>query len=890
MPVDLPAERLHLLALCAILRSFDHERLLSLAGAHADDIAALLTSDLVAPLDPAAPAQVRLAPAVQAELLAHLRATPAAALPPFDEVELHARALDFALQRMSQPADPGQRAELETDCLHHLDALRLLLTERRAWTTLAAHVAAMRAAAPRQPNLLRWLAFYEGYLAIQTQRYAEGEAGLTDLLDQPDLDDALRVQIFNALGHSHWYQTRYDRALDCYQQSYTLACATANLLYQGNTLLNMGNIYNELNNYERALELGKQSLAIFRALGAPAREAYALYAVGLNAMYLGRWHEAQDHFDAAIQRYETLGIAAGLAYLYWSQGFLHHMLGDEARSETAYHHALSIAQSPDCGDPAVVLDTYAQLGLLYETQGRWDAALAAYAHELTLADQLQRDHWRYLNHYRRGAILLRQGQSVAAHDAFAAAIAGIEGLRGSTDDEAIKIGLLGTAQQVYEAMVLLCLDAGRWSDAFDYVERARSRAFLDLLARKDPELYATLDQPVATLADVQATLPPGTLLIEYFTTGVVPRGEHLINQLPPENRRLRDYLTLPAQVVIFAVTRDRCEVYRPALDPNTLQPAPDDPGPGRRLLRERLLNHLYDRLIGPVLHLLPNCDQLYLVPHGPLHYVPFMALRAAGGDYLLAAAGPAIALAPSATILLRNCLSRPPERAATFLALGYNDRDGAGLRYAEAEARHIARLMGGAAWTGPDPKRQRLAEVGPQVRWLHIAGHAVYHPRDPLASELCLGDGETLSARAIIGGLDLRADLVTLSACTSGLSHVVPGDELLGLQRALLYAGAPTVVCTLWEAADLVALLVMERFYLGLQQGRRAAEALRDAQVAVRGMTGRDLAAAIARWQDEDPDFANALDLPEIAPDEYDQAIYADPQCWATFMLIGRPW
>ena len=79
------------------------------------------------------------------------------------------------------------------------------------------------------------------------------------------------------------------------------------------------------------------------------------------------------------------------------------------------------------------------------------------------------------------------------------------------------------------------------------------------------------------------------------------------------------------------------------------------------------------------------------------------------------------------------------------------------------------------------------------MRWLHIAGHARFDPHDPLGSYLLLGDGDKLSARAIIHDLDLAVDLVTLSSCTSGVTHVVPGDELRGLQRALLYAGAPTV-------------------------------------------------------------------------------------------------
>src|SRR5205085_2399619 len=142
---------------------------------------------------------------------------------------------------------------------------------------------------------------------------------------------------------------------------------------------------------------------------------------------------------------------------------------------------------------------------------------------------------------------------------------------------------------------------------------------------------------------------------------------------------------------------------------------------------------------------------------------------------------------------------RPDSHAAPLLALGYNDEGEAGLRYAEDEAGHVARLAGGQAWAGPDAKSQRLIAAGKHARWLHIAGHAVYDPHDPLGSYIQLGRDDPLSARAILRELVLNADLVTLSACMSGLSQVMSGDELMGLQRAFLYAGASAVVCTLWE-------------------------------------------------------------------------------------------
>jgi CHAT domain-containing protein/tetratricopeptide (TPR) repeat protein len=883
-----------LLSICALLRWFDHDLLSDLAVRVRDEIEALLASDLVETASEY-PGTYRLRDDIRAEALARLRAENSS-----DELTWHMRFFDYFLRQMEEFGGNNRHAIAEDSVLYHLAELFLLIAARQEWSTFAEYITTIRANGPYRDRLERWFAFYDGFAALRTQNHNRSLAILTALHKQSNLENKLRVQVMNALGLLLWFQSHYDQALELYQQTYTLAQEIGDRFYQGVALANMSTIYYELGDYEQAWDLGMQNLQIFRALGDKYREAFTLYNMGKYAMTQGRWNIAQYHFHEAITLYEGLGAQARLAYLYWGQGFLAHMLGDESQSETSYRLADAIGQTPEYNQPELVLDIHFQLGFLYQTQGRWPEALSRYYRALELAHQLRNEYSATFIHFRRGNVFERQGRLEEAYDAYRAAIDGIEAMRGDIKAEEIKIGLLGTTQQVYESMILLLLKLDRQAEAFEYVERARSRAFLDLLTDKpalsgvegSPELFEAIDQPVATLAEVQQRLPAGALLAEYFTIGVLARGESLINMLPPENTRLREHLTLPPQVLIFAVTRERLEIFRPEIDPNSLRPQSGDPGPGKRMLRDRLLARLHAQLIAPLAELLAARRLLYLIPHGPLHYVPFTALRSAEGAYLLAADGPAIALAPSATILLRNCLGRGQalDRHSTpLLALGYNDEEENPLRYAEPEARHVAAMLGGQAWTGPAGKSARLFGEARAARWLHIAGHAYYDPHDPLGSALKLGSEDMLSARQIIEQLELSAELVTLSACLSGVTQVVPGDEMLGLQRAFLYAGAPAVVCTLWETADLVALLVMDHFYADLRHGVAPAVALRDAQIAVRDMTGRKLLATIARWRYEDAEFAAAIaELPAIPPDALDTRIYADPAHWAAFMLIGR--
>jgi CHAT domain-containing protein len=122
----------------------------------------------------------------------------------------------------------------------------------------------------------------------------------------------------------------------------------------------------------------------------------------------------------------------------------------------------------------------------------------------------------------------------------------------------------------------------------------------------------------------------------------------------------------------------------------------------------------------------------------------------------------------------------------------------------------------------------------------------------------------------------------------SGFSRVVSGDELLGLPRAFLYAGTPRVVCTLAKTRDTVAVLVMEQLYTRLNDGMTPALALRDALVAVRSMTWRQVVEALRRLNYAPPRELS-LALEDSRMMQSDTRPFAQPEYWAPFVLIGRP-
>jgi tetratricopeptide (TPR) repeat protein len=215
--------------------------------------------------------------------------------------------------------------------------------------------------------------------------------------------------------------------------------------------------------------------------------------------------------------------------------------------------------------------------------------------------------------------------------------------------------------------------------------------------------------------------------------------------------------------------------------------------------------------------------RLVVVPHRALHYVPFHALYD-GETYVVERRE--VSYAPSAGVL-RRCLERPPSAFERALLVGVADEQTPRVR---DEIRALAPLFNDSdVLLDADATLGRLREGAPRADVLHLACHGQFRPDSPLFSSLRLGDGWLTVRDAYT--LDVGAGLVTLSACETGVSAVAPGDELIGLVRGFFYAGAPTLVLSLWTVDDEAASELMTDFYTSLRAGSRPAAALRAAQL-----------------------------------------------------------
>ena len=397
-----------------------------------------------------------------------------------------------------------------------------------------------------------------------------------------------------------------------------------------------------------------------------------------------------------------------------------------------------------------------------------------------------------------GALYQRNRDWATAKQYYDLAITMIEQVRSGVSSESARMGFFATVINIYDNAILSQLQAKNVKDCFDYMEHARARAFLDKLAGGDAIFTDQLESTISSLTEVQGKLQEDTILLDYYTTGLLKLRNGAITEQQAGN-----YVLYPTpKTLLFVVTWHDIMVYDLGISPNTLAPSHLDQLIEEHFLPARLRRTLYDLLIAPAAGWLKGKKRLYIIPHGPLHYIPFHALVAPDGDTLLRNSGPEIVYAPSATILFRKAPPREQRPTKTCLAIGYNGEAGMQLRFAEEEAAYIAHMAGGAALVGPSAKKTALYQQAPDYQALHFSCHGEFEPDAPLESVLHIGPDETLTGHEIIDHLRLNCDLVTLSACESGLSKVQRGDELYGLLRAFLYAGAPAIIATLWRVDE----------------------------------------------------------------------------------------
>jgi len=316
---------------------------------------------------------------------------------------------------------------------------------------------------------------------------------------------------------------------------------------------------------------------------------------------------------------------------------------------------------------------------------------------------------------------------------------------------------------------------------------------------------------VATLKEIRSAIVEDTLLLEYYIAddtvyaAIVGCDKFQLLPLGPAAKIHKECLLLDFQLSKFRLQNRYLQTFSKLV----------------RAATESHLQALYRALILPVRHLL-KCQHLVIVPHGFLHRLPFHALFD-GGRYLIDDFS--ISYAPSASVYYLCSRTRTSAGAVKSTVIGVPDPRTPYI--AEEVAAVAAHLPKARVLMGSEATVDQLRKATAESRFVHIATHGEFRTDNPMFSSIRLAD----SFLSVYDFYDfhLRAELVTLSGCGTGLSVVTSGDELLGLVRGLLYSGTRAVLLTLWDVNDQSTADFMKRFYAKLAVTQDKSDALRQA-------------------------------------------------------------
>jgi len=425
------------------------------------------------------------------------------------------------------------------------------------------------------------------------------------------------------------------------------------------------------------------------------------------------------------------------------------------------------------------------------------AARASFDRTARFARGRREAEFAWQGDFMEGQVLEAEKSPTAAAKAYARSIAEVEKLREGARATPWRAAILDDRIAPYRSLSRLYAESGDAERGYRIARAAKARSFTDRLERPAWETAAVPSERLRRF------LAPGEAIADFFY----------------DDAGLGLYLVRRDRVAFRRIARREAPLDA-LVDAVRFPGRPADAGAAVDEGWSRAAARLGERIFTPLAADLDGIDHLLVVPNGPLHGVPFAAIGAPGGRAIDRFT---LTVLPAAEALLARG-RRPPSTLSRTLALGDPAAPGAPrLPGAAEEARAVAARAGDAGdlLLGADARESAVKRRGGAYGVLHVAAHARIDPIQPARSALLLAPGDGDDGRLEAGeiaAIPISASLVVLSGCGAavegGLAHGrTPGDELDGLARAFLTAGAGTVIASLWEADDRASRTIVPRLF-----------------------------------------------------------------------------
>jgi CHAT domain-containing protein/Tfp pilus assembly protein PilF len=631
-------------------------------------------------------------------------------------------------------------------------------------------------------------------------------------------------------------------------------------------LTQIGFVHLKMGDYNTALEKFNEAIKITKEQNDQWGLAGAYNNLAITLQNVGMSEKALEYYKNALAIYEEQKDTSSVLISLNNIGTVYFDLKDYLTAEEYHKRGLKLSQELQVRDKGVsyLLNLANDQNLL----GKTDEALKNYKSGFEIARALNNPDltWRFIAGLAENYETKKEYDKVVELNDTALKI--LEDLRSTLPGEDFKTTFMARERYVFEDIIDLLetlyeKDKTKEYDtlAFSYAERSKSRVLLDLLTKSNARIYKENDrrsealkypEPVS-LKEVQALCPDKNTIILEYSVGdsssclwVITQSDHKLYRLPD-----RKILQEQIETIRFALQEPKEKISE---------------------FYTQAANFLYEKLIKPAEPYLSKKSRLIIIPDGVLNYLPFEVLltenkgssqRASYSDLPFLVKKYPISYVQSASVL-KNLLSMKSESEngrvvdKKLIAFGdpvyENENDSAvvpgkeyqRLKYSGEEVKNIASFFkeGNAEiFLRKDATEENVKREGElkKFNYIHFATHGFIDEAKPDFSSIVLtkdnnSEEDGLLNAAEIFNLKLNADLVVLSACQTGLGKLVRGEGMVGLTRAFMYAGTPTVMVSLWSVSDVSTSTLMGEFYRNLVKEKLGkTEALRKAQLSMLG-------------------------------------------------------
>ncbi|MDB9312875.1 CHAT domain-containing protein [Spirulina sp. CS-785/01] len=692
----------------------------------------------------------------------------------------------------------------------------------------------------------RAIAFYEQSLEIKRQiGDEEGEASSLGNLGN----------VYRSLGE-------YQEAIAFYEQSLEIKRQIGDRQGEANSLNNLGNAYDSLGEYQQAIAFYEQSLEIARQIGDRQGEAASLGNLGLAYRSLGEYQQAIAFYEQSLEIKRQIGDRGGEAASLNNLGLAYLKSNKPKQAESVLRQGIQLREKLREGLP----DT--QRISIFETQ-----AVTYRLLQQTLIALNQPEEALAVSEWGRTRSLMEQLSQKQNITYKLPTVADLKQVAKEQNATVVEYKVM------YDDFQLEGREQYKESELYIWVIQPDGT-----ITFRSTDLKFLWDKPYRVFLII-LLLP--TLVVSGMTFAYA-------FYVDPKNRPSRRFITLTGLLTLTSfsglfLTLSQNRQITASRSATAHNQSPQTPlgqlvnqshAAASGQTRGRLdifgesfgqrdkesLQKLHNLLIEPIADLLPNTanDAVIFIPDEDLFFVPFPALITPSGDYLIdhhtLSTAPSIQLLEAthqqktgtfATLQGENALIvGNPVMPDYYDLIARRVKSLDPLPHSQREAETIAQLLQTSPLLRDAANETAITEKMPQAKLLHFATHGLldgfrgitrynlgavalasdpnYDPQDPFNTA---NDG-LLTAQEIYE-MQLNADLVVLSACKTGLGRVT-SDGIVGLSRAFINAGVPTVVMSLWDVPDAPTADLMTMFYENLQNGQNKAQAMREAMLRIK--------------------------------------------------------